>query len=1172
MLLEKLPLPQKLIALLKQGGIEQLNPPQVAAIKKGLLDGKNMVIASPTASGKTLIAEMAILKNYLEGKKSVYLVPLKALASEKYEDFSKYKKIGMRVGVSTGDLDSSDSWLGSYDLVILSNEKMDSLLRHGVPWAKDIALIVSDEIHLIDDPTRGPTLEVVLTQLAGITRAQIVALSATIENAKEIAEWLDAELVKSDYRPVKLHKGVMYPDSEKYKLEFSGRKSTLPIEADIETAICLDTTKKEKQTLMFVSTRRSAESVAEKLSKDLKKVLAVGEREKLKKLANDIENVLSNPTKQCRRLARIVEGGAAFHHAGLVGKQRKLIEDAFRSGSLKVLAATPTLAFGMNLPAYRVVIRDTKRFTQGYGATYLPVIEIHQMCVPYDSEVLMSDGTSKKIGELVEKNDEEIISVETKKFNSKPAKILKKFKRTSREFIKIKAGSMELTATPEHPLLVLRGGKPEWLKISELKKGEHVGMISNIKVSAQSPRFLDLLNHDTYVKDAKEIVKYLLIKSNLTQRRAAEVLNIRHKTLKSYCYNKAIPLHIMKNLAKLVNCDNEELSNLLIKKHFKSKYGNEIILPKVLDEKFAWFLGVFAAEGSIVNYIGKGKWKNVKYRKLKISSVDGRIISKLENILNGLGVKYWKGSQKGGFKGSKVSVRLEIANQVLADIINNLGVPSGAKSYTVDIGKVYSFPKNLVGAYLAGVFDGDGNLNTVTDSVRLSSRSKKLIEGCKNLLLRLNIHASIYPEGQSYTLGICRKSEIEKFLQQAPSIRFENRVVKYVRNTRPIINIGDVNFERVSSIKRIKTKHTIPVYNLSIECDENFICNGFVVHNCGRAGRPKYDTEGEAILLAKSEAEAKALWERYISGDAEPIYSKLGVERVLRIYILSLISSGYVKTRGELETFFMRTFFAKQYGDIASITGKIERIITELENYKFIIVGNKGEFISKEFMPAFQLTQDVELRATKLGKRVSELYLDPVSANLILSLMTEDDTPVQSLMMICQCSEMYPLLSVKKKEYEDVEDELSKSDIEAPDVWDVEYEDFLSEFKTALLIREWTNESGEDVILEKYGVTPGELYNKTTNAEWLLYSASELAMLLGIKEIANNINKVRLQVKHGVKEELLKLVTLKGIGRARARKLFNAGIRTPIDIKKADEVVLAKLLGQKVAKAVKSAE
>src|SRR3989344_6710483 len=199
MLLEKLPLPQKLIALLKQDGIEQLNPPQVAAIKKGLFERKNLVIASPTASGKTLIAEMAILKNYLEGGKSVYLVPLKALASEKYEDFSKYKKIGMKVAIATGDLDGTDGWLGGYDLIILSNEKMDSLLRHSIPWIKDISLIVSDEIHVMDDPSRGPTLEIVLTQLMGMTKSQIIALSATLENLKEIAGWLGAHRVVSDY-------------------------------------------------------------------------------------------------------------------------------------------------------------------------------------------------------------------------------------------------------------------------------------------------------------------------------------------------------------------------------------------------------------------------------------------------------------------------------------------------------------------------------------------------------------------------------------------------------------------------------------------------------------------------------------------------------------------------------------------------------------------------------------------------------------------------------------------------------------------------------------------------------------------------------------------------------------------------------------------------------------
>lgn len=1169
MLLEKLPLPERLISLLKGQGITELNPPQIDAVKKGLFEKKNLVIAAPTASGKTLIAEMAILKNYLEGGKSVYLVPLKALASEKYEDFSKYKKIGMKVAIATGDLDGTDGWLGGYDLIIASNEKMDSLLRHSVPWTRDISLIVSDEIHVMDDPSRGPTLEIVLTQLMGITKSQIIALSATIENAQQIAEWLNAGLVRSDYRPVRLQKGIMYPDGEKYKIEFGKIKGTIASDMEIENALCVDTVRKGKQSLVFVSTRKSAEACAEKISKNMRAMLTVGERTQLKKLSNDVENVLGSPTRQCRRLARIIEGGVAFHHAGLVSKQRKLVEDAFRLGLLKTLTATPTLALGINIPAFRVGIRDTKRFTHGYGASYLPVLEVQQMCVPHDSQILMSNGTTKKIGDLIDQVDNEVISLEPRKFNSESAKIIRKFKRESKEFVKIKAASNELVATPEHPVLTLKNDKPVWTKISEVKKDDYIGMIANVKIDMPNLLFLDILNDDTYVKDAQHVVRTLIKKSNLTQKQVSIALKIPYKTLKAYCYNKSIPLHIIKPLAKIAKCEYEELTNLMAQKRFKSKYGNEIILPKNLNEEFAWFLGIFAAEGSIVSYTGKGKWKNVPYRKMKISSVDIRIISKLESILRSFGVRYYKSLHKGGFKNSKQSFRLEISNQVLANILNNLGIPSGAKSHKIDIGQTHTFPNKLIGAYLAGMFDGDGSFDMKSKSLRLSSRSKKLVEGCKNLLLRLSIHAYIYPEAGSYVLGVHRKTDVNKFLKQAPSIRFENQTAEYIRNTRPTTRIADVNFERVKSVEIIRTKHPIPVYNLSIEQSENFVCNGFIVHNCGRAGRPKYDTEGEAILIAKSSTEAKALWERYIMGEAEPIYSKLGMDRALRIYVLALITGGQVKTKSELESFFLRTFFAKQYGDINRIIGKIERIIIELESYKFIVVGNTKEFISREFMPAFQLTQDVELHPTKIGKRVSELYIDPVSANFILSVVSEDDSPVQNLMMICQCDEMKPLLSVRKTEYEDVEYELVKADIEAPDVWDVEYEDFLSSFKTALMLKEWTNESGEDKILEKYGVTPGELYNKTTNAEWMLYAASELAVLLGIREIANNLNKVKLQIKHGVREELLKLVTLKGIGRARARKLYAAGIRTANDIKKTDENVLAKIFGPKIAKEIR---
>ena len=182
-------LPQNIQELMKNNGIQKLNEPQEMAVKRGLLQNKNLVVASPTASGKTLIAEIAFLNNFMKGGKSVYIVPLKALATEKYHEFKeKYEKLGMKIAIAIGDLDSNDQWLKDYDIIIVSNEKMDSLLRHNVDWAKNISLMIIDEIHLLNDASRGPTLEIVITRLRQECSAQIIALSATISNAEEIAK------------------------------------------------------------------------------------------------------------------------------------------------------------------------------------------------------------------------------------------------------------------------------------------------------------------------------------------------------------------------------------------------------------------------------------------------------------------------------------------------------------------------------------------------------------------------------------------------------------------------------------------------------------------------------------------------------------------------------------------------------------------------------------------------------------------------------------------------------------------------------------------------------------------------------------------------------------------------------------------------------------------------
>lgn len=210
-------IPNELYGILEQE-IIKLRPAQEKSIKKGLLEGKNLLVCTPTASGKTLIAELAALKSIIENKgKAIYIVPLKALASEKYKDFKRrYGKIA-KIALSIGDIDSADHYLAEYDLIIVTSEKMDSLLRHHTPWVSGIATVIIDEIHLLNDHERGPTLEILLTILKKLLKnVQIIGLSATIGNAEELAEWLGADLVVDDWRPVKLHKGI-YLDG---KIEF----------------------------------------------------------------------------------------------------------------------------------------------------------------------------------------------------------------------------------------------------------------------------------------------------------------------------------------------------------------------------------------------------------------------------------------------------------------------------------------------------------------------------------------------------------------------------------------------------------------------------------------------------------------------------------------------------------------------------------------------------------------------------------------------------------------------------------------------------------------------------------------------------------------------------------------------------------------------------------------
>ena len=197
---------------LQEEGIDEFRPAQEKALDAGLLDKKSLLVCTPTASGKTLVAELAALNSiYNSWGKAIYIVPLKALAMEKYKEFNRKYGDKVKVAVSVGEYDSAESRLKNYDLIITTSEKLDSLLRHHTPWIKDVGTVVIDEIHLLNDVGRGPTLEILITLLKHLLKnIQILGLSATIGNAPELAEWLETDLVVDQWRPVELCQGVEY--------------------------------------------------------------------------------------------------------------------------------------------------------------------------------------------------------------------------------------------------------------------------------------------------------------------------------------------------------------------------------------------------------------------------------------------------------------------------------------------------------------------------------------------------------------------------------------------------------------------------------------------------------------------------------------------------------------------------------------------------------------------------------------------------------------------------------------------------------------------------------------------------------------------------------------------------------------------------------------------------
>ncbi|MDP8012252.1 MAG: DEAD/DEAH box helicase, partial [Thermoplasmata archaeon] len=363
--------------------------------------GKNVVISMPTASGKTIIAYAAIMRALKLGMKALYMVPLRALAMEKFEELNSTIGKEYKIILSMGDFDTSSDELKSADVVVAVFEKIDSVLRHDPEYIYNIGVIVADEVHILQDPGRGPTLEMILTRLKYVNnQVQLVALSATIKNYYEIADWLNADIVYSEFRPVPLRLGIYSNGVLKFEdgLSIRIKEDNITIGNLVKRSL-----ENHGQVLVFVNTRTRAENLAYKIGNIINEY---AEKIELPQVIDEDSNIYDEKIKS------VMKFGACFHHAGLSNVQRKFVEKNFKEGKIKCLVATPTLAAGVNLPARTVIVRDISRFTED-GMVEIPAFEIKQMLgragrPKYDSYgegIIVSKKANKELKEFKEIDD-----------------------------------------------------------------------------------------------------------------------------------------------------------------------------------------------------------------------------------------------------------------------------------------------------------------------------------------------------------------------------------------------------------------------------------------------------------------------------------------------------------------------------------------------------------------------------------------------------------------------------------------------------------------------------------------------------------------------------------------------------------------------------------------------
>lgn len=361
-------IPTEVARLLVQEGIRVLRSIQFEALRAGALRDVNLLVCSPSGSGKTLVGELVILRHALAGRKAFLLVPLRALANEKYLRLqSRYRHFPITIAISTGDYAAEPKDLEKADVAVLTYERFDWLLRADPPWLGQIGAIVIDEVHNLGAMNRGPRLESAIVRLRQrLPSVQLVGLSGTIANPQELADWLGCQLVYSEERPVELRYRVLVaPDA------------TQTIASLVRATI-----RRDGQVLVFATSRREAERLSLALANVVLPLLRPEERQALAEQgALAVVDGESPPIQE--RLAARLQYGVAFHHAGLDAVSRALVEEAFRRRLLKVICCTTTLEAGINTPARLVILMEPlfvrRSETGDTKFTYMDANRVHQI-------------------------------------------------------------------------------------------------------------------------------------------------------------------------------------------------------------------------------------------------------------------------------------------------------------------------------------------------------------------------------------------------------------------------------------------------------------------------------------------------------------------------------------------------------------------------------------------------------------------------------------------------------------------------------------------------------------------------------------------------------------------------------------------------------------------------